>query len=199
MNLFLLHLDPRKAAQAHADKHVVKMILEACQLLYTAHWIAAYPHLLANKSAIKLSAAQKKCPLPQALLTAPPSLTRPEEQGFRPVHIHHPCAQWVRASLGNYLYAAELAIEIAEEFSFRYNGKPHSCEAHAKWLRDHPPHNLLDGRMTPFVMAMPDEYKQEDPVEAYRLYYKTNKKERGLLQYKRRKPPKWLAGAIADP
>ena len=39
MNLFLLHSNARKAAQMHCDKHCVKMILEVCQLLYTAHWV----------------------------------------------------------------------------------------------------------------------------------------------------------------
>lgn len=39
MNIFFLHLDPRTCAQYHLDKHVVKMILESCQLLCTAHWV----------------------------------------------------------------------------------------------------------------------------------------------------------------
>ena len=37
MNIFVLDLDPRKAALYHCDKHVVKMILEYAQLLSTAH------------------------------------------------------------------------------------------------------------------------------------------------------------------
>jgi hypothetical protein len=39
MNIFFLSFDPRKAAEYHCDKHVVKMILETAQLLYSAHWI----------------------------------------------------------------------------------------------------------------------------------------------------------------
>lgn len=37
MNLFIVDSDPRKAARALCDKHVVKMVLETCQLLCTAH------------------------------------------------------------------------------------------------------------------------------------------------------------------
>lgn len=37
MNIFLLHIDPKKCAQMHVDKHVVKMILESVQLLCSAH------------------------------------------------------------------------------------------------------------------------------------------------------------------
>lgn len=36
MNLFFLHDDPRQAARDHADKHVGKMLLEACQMMSTA-------------------------------------------------------------------------------------------------------------------------------------------------------------------
>jgi len=37
MNIFYLHPDPNKAAAYHYDKHKVKMILEAAQMLCTAH------------------------------------------------------------------------------------------------------------------------------------------------------------------
>jgi len=39
MNVFYLDTDPKRAAQAHGDKHCVKMILECAQLLSTAHHI----------------------------------------------------------------------------------------------------------------------------------------------------------------
>ena len=37
MNIFFLHLSPRKCARMHTDKHVIKMILESVQLLSSAH------------------------------------------------------------------------------------------------------------------------------------------------------------------
>ena len=37
MNIFLLDKDPKIAAQYHCDKHVVKMILEAAQMLCSAY------------------------------------------------------------------------------------------------------------------------------------------------------------------
>jgi hypothetical protein len=37
MNLFILDSNPVIAAQMNCDKHVVKIILEACQMLSTAH------------------------------------------------------------------------------------------------------------------------------------------------------------------
>ena len=43
MNIFFLSIDPYEAARLHCDKHVVKMILETAQLLYTAHWVYESP------------------------------------------------------------------------------------------------------------------------------------------------------------
>lgn len=37
MNIFVLDLDPAKAARYHCDKHVVKMIVEYAQLMSSAH------------------------------------------------------------------------------------------------------------------------------------------------------------------
>lgn len=39
MNIFFLHFDAKTAAAYHCNKHVVKMILESAQLLYSAHWV----------------------------------------------------------------------------------------------------------------------------------------------------------------
>ncbi len=193
MNIFLLDIDPVKAAQAHCDKHVVKMLLEACQLLYTAHWVISYPHILEYKAPSKLAIVQKHLAVPKSLHKAPPSISRPDEPGFRPCHIHHPCAKWVRESLDNYLFLCRLAIALADEFRFRYPKKgAHACEAHAHWLLHHYPIFMMDEGLTPFVQAMDPQYRREDPIEGYRNYYRTSKKDRGLLQYKLREPPSWL-------
>ena len=37
LNIFFLDRDPKKAAEAQIDKHVIKMILESAQMLCTAH------------------------------------------------------------------------------------------------------------------------------------------------------------------
>ncbi len=39
MNLFFLNIDPEQCAKEHCDKHVVKMLLETVQMLYTAHHV----------------------------------------------------------------------------------------------------------------------------------------------------------------
>jgi hypothetical protein len=48
MNIFFLSFDPKRAAEYHCDKHVVKMILETAQLLYSAHWTVSRSALPQN-------------------------------------------------------------------------------------------------------------------------------------------------------
>ena len=189
MNIFALSVDPKEAAKGHGDKHVVKMILEACQMLYTAHWISAHPELLKNKAPIKVAAAQKLLSVPECIASAPKR--KDGEAGYRPVHLHHPCTVWVRTSLSNYMWLTELALAIADEYEYRFAGRIHSCKAHAQWLQANPP-PLPDGPRTPFALAMPDEYKMPDPVASYINFYTGSKKERGLTTYTRREPPLWL-------
>jgi hypothetical protein len=44
MNIFILHTDPIKCAQMHADVHVVKMILETAQMLCSVHESGLAPY-----------------------------------------------------------------------------------------------------------------------------------------------------------
>jgi len=195
MNIFILDLNILKAAQAHCDKHVVKMLLESIQLLYTAHWALAFPELAETKSPIALSKLQKKYPPPSSLRNAPPAIA--SGQIMRPCHINHPCALWTRESLANYIWLCEFAIALAKEFELRYV-HTHSCAIHASWLLQNPSPRLPKLPLTQFAIAMDDVYKvsqtgqNPDPLLSYRNYYNTSKKERGLLKYTRRQPPDWL-------
>jgi hypothetical protein len=191
MNIFVLHPNQRKAARWHVDAHCIKMLLETCQLLYTAHWVLFYTHLQNYKSAVGLSRAQKQLEVPEYMWSAPVCDTN-GEIGYRPCHVWHPCAIWTRNSSGNYLWLAELGLELAREYRFRFR-KEHSCEKHIKWLYDNLP---LDIEMKPridFAIAMGDEYKNSnDPIVCYRNYYKTQKSEKGIIKYTRRHKPHWL-------
>jgi hypothetical protein len=59
MNIFILSFNPKEAAEYHCDKHVVKMILETAQLLYSAHWMLT-PYALPD-SAYKLAHKNHPC------------------------------------------------------------------------------------------------------------------------------------------
>ena len=57
MNIFILHEDPITAAQMQCDKHVVKMILEGCQMLSTVH------HRYLSKAPYKATHMNHPCTL----------------------------------------------------------------------------------------------------------------------------------------
>ena len=191
MNIFALHWKQRKAARWHVDKHVVKMLLEYCQLLYTAHWALFYPELLECKSAIALSRAQKKLHVPEYMQSAP-ICNASGEPTYRPCHIHHPCAKWARATSGNYQWLAKLGVEVAKEYTHRF-GKEHSCQKHMEWLSQHLPPTIKKFPRRAFAIAMDEEYQlSKNPIVCYRHYYNTQKKEKGIIQYTKRHVPHWI-------
>ena len=191
MNIFALHWKPRKAARWHVDKHVIKMLLETCQLLYTAHWVLFYPDLKQQKSAVGLSKAQKLLTVPEYMQTAPTCQTT-QEPTYRPCHVQHPSAKWSRACSGNYEWLAQLGLELAREYRFRFK-KVHSCEQHIQWLADHLPPTIRSFPRRRFSLAMDQQYQISDNViECYRHYYRTAKQEKGLIKYTGRHVPHWL-------
>lgn len=168
MNIFFLHPDPRRCARWHCDKHVVKMILESCQLLYTAHWVLALP-------------------------ARPPYIDIAPNGGYKPTHRNHPCAVWVRASVDNYRWLVRLTQCLLDEYRFRYGDhKIHKCQDHLDWLQLVEP-DLPRVGFTPPPQAMPDEYRRSNPVVAYRLFYALDKDaRRGIVSYTKRHRPHFL-------
>lgn len=156
MNIFILSLDPRECAEWHVDRHVVKMILEYCQLLCTAHWV-----LDPDDSHDSL---------------------------YRKTHVNHPCAKWVRESIHNYMWLVRLLECLLDEYTFRY-GKIHASARLLETLRI-PPDNIPLRPMTPFALAMGDEYKVGNALESYREYYRHGKTH--LHSWKKRTPPNFL-------
>jgi hypothetical protein len=183
MNIFALHPNPRKSARWHLDKHVVKMILETCQLLYTAHWVLSYPELEKN------TRMARKLDIPKSMSTAPPTISTGKP--FLPVSINHPCAIWTRKSIGNYMWLARLGLELCSEFEFRF-GHSHSCIVQIEWLNTHFPKNISKTYRTQFAIAMDDDYKiSHDPIRCYRNYYIHGKSH--IINYTKRHEPHWLA------
>jgi hypothetical protein len=97
MNIFLFDpLDLKSQAKAHPDKLVVKMQLEASQLLANAMLHYGYGHIY------------KKDSTP-----------------YKPTHLHHPCSIWLCESEANASYCMQYLHSLIEEYESRY-GKPSS-------------------------------------------------------------------------
>ena len=112
------------------------------------------------------------------------------EEAYKKTHVNHPCAIWVRESLSNYMWLAELGWHLCEEYTHRY-GKIHKTQKHIERLKSVPPGSLVDIGVTEIRLAMPVEFKMRNPVESYRKYYCEAK--RRLIKYTHRETPAFLA------
>ena len=149
MNIFACHVDPRIAVLFILWwRHIVKMPLEAVQILYAAH------HVCGGLPA-----------------DAP-------DDAYKKTHAQHPCVRWAAASTDNYRWLVEHADALCDHYteylrrrlaedvannvptSRRTKVREHACKAHVGWLREHVPACPLDGR-TPFpVVIAPEELKR---------------------------------------
>jgi hypothetical protein len=88
---------------------------------------------------------------------------------YKPTHVKHPCTIWASVSMDNYEWLLSHGLALCEEYTRRY-GKRHKTHDVLEWLDANRPPLSRNG-LTPFAQAMPDEFKDPDPVEAYRKYY----------------------------
>lgn len=167
MNIFMLDEDPRRAAQAHCDKHVVKMVIETAQLLSTAHRV-----LDGDERADRLAL-------------------------YKATHHNHPSAVWVRECFESYSWALLLFHNLCDEYTHRYGRRHASERLLGPlgMFPACIPYGVVGSfRLADAPQAMPDYCKiPGDPVSAYRHYYATEKRHLG--QWKRRAAPEWWATA----
>jgi hypothetical protein len=111
------------------------------------------------------------------------------EAPYKLSHKNHPCSIWSRECIENYVWLCDLTKELCKEYTFRY-GKKHKSEQILEWCMINQPNLPVNGDITPFALAMPDECKIGDAVESYRNYYMTSK--RNLAVWKNREIPYWF-------
>ncbi len=102
MNIFVVSPMPHVCAQALDDLRLNKMILETAQLLCGA--LHAFDSLAGRLQRLEL---------------------------YKPTHMNHPCAIWVRMRTANYLWTRELFEELHAEYRHRF-GRDHKT-----WLKLH--------------------------------------------------------------
>lgn len=175
MNIFYLDSDPKKAAQSHNDRHVVKMILESAQLLSTAH------RMLDGKEVRVLSKNGRK-------IKHWKLFDEREDILYKATHHNHPCAVWARNSADNYLWLYNLFLWLCFEYKYRY-GKDHLCWTKLRVALSNVPNNIARLGFTEPAQAMPHTYRAANPVKAYKNYYLHEKKH--LAKWTKRPRPKW--------
>lgn len=109
---------------------------------------------------------------------------------YRKTHANHPCSVWVRHATANYQWLCSHALALCDEYTRRY-GRRHKSQDIIEWCNGNRPDNLPLGYRTPFAQAMPDEHKHDDPVVAYRQYYRAKRSEIDM-RWTERETPEWL-------
>ena len=168
MNIFILDEDPIQSAKMYCDKHVPKMVVELYQQLGSA--------------VIRHGATPDMMPRT--------SKGTPRKGGYH----NHPCTRWVGDSRENYLWACYHGAMLCDEYTKRF-GKIHSCEKGIEHLYIMA-HLIPEGKLTPFAQAMPDEYKNECAVTAYRDYYIHDKSRFAKWEKGTPAPDWWLMELI---
>ncbi len=131
----------------------------------------------------------------QLLSTALHESGNSELAPYKKNHINHPCSIWARESLENWVWLRELGKELYKEYKYRYNNKIHKAGEVIMNLYGILP-NIEAKGLTKFKLAMPDEYKNRNPVIAYKQYYLGDKKH--LLKYTNRDIPKFILQGVIN-
>ena len=164
MNIFFLDKDPRVCAQQHCDKHVVKMVIETAQLLSTAH------RLLDGKEWTDKTANNRRI----KRWRHPDHIK--DKQLYKACHVNHPSNIWVRKTKTNYQWAHDFWRHLCTEFTKRYNTE-HLTFRKLNNLLDKIPQNIDQYRYWEAPpQCMPDYCKTENTIEAYRNYYRNEKR-----------------------
>lgn len=107
---------------------------------------------------------------------------------YKPTHANHPSTLWAGRSKQNYEWLKAHGLALCDEYTYRYN-REHKSDQYFLTEFDCPD-TIPDIGLTEFAQAMPDEYKDSDPVVAYRKYYIGAKKD--FAKWTGRDTPLWF-------
>jgi hypothetical protein len=170
MNIYYLHRDPRMAARYHNDRHVSKQILESAQIMVAAH--IALDGMWAVEAAFGTD-------LP-----------------LRPTHGEHPCVKWVSVSDKNYDWLQTLAVHLGQEYRARF-GSVHVMAGLIDNLSVRPM-KIRHVSATAIPQCMPEEYRGQDAVTAYRQFYYHEKMHLARWSAPAEIPPWWKKMMLRD-
>ena len=107
--------------------------------------------------------------------------------GYKSAYPKHPMTLWVNQNADNFRWAWLHGMSLAKEYTNRYD-KIHKSQEILEQLEYYATGNESD--ITEPPQCMPDQYKTDDYVTAYRNYYVGDKKR--FAKYKNCKPPKFM-------
>tara|TARA_R100000664_G_scaffold33096_1_gene49346 strand:- start:584 stop:1066 length:483 start_codon:yes stop_codon:yes gene_type:complete len=109
---------------------------------------------------------------------------------YKRAFYNHPCTKWARESVENYEWLLNHAYAMCQEYTRRY-GKVHKSLNAIGWCgSNYHKLNIPSKGLTPFAQAMPEEYKNDCSVTAYRSYY--NGEKAYFAKWTKRETPNWF-------
>lgn len=199
MNLFYLDENHDLNAQYHVDKHVVKMILEAAEMLSMAHIVSQAVGYVPRKLTTE---EYKEC----LKFKSPLKELVPADRGIpyigRDSHLNHPSTIWVRSSAENYAWTFCYMDALEHERRYR---NPRGVPVHTafKLMCKLGEPNIPDVGFTKFALAMkvmkdqyPQYYNEDDPIQSYRYFYMLDKAK--FASWNGRDKPHWWNEEIAN-
>jgi len=113
---------------------------------------------------------------------------------YKRAFYNHPCTKWARESEENYEWLLSHAFAMCQEYTRRY-GKIHKSLDAIHWCGcNYHKLDLPRIGLTKFAQAMPDEYKNECSVTAYRSYY--NGEKAYFAKWSKREIPSWFERVV---
>lgn len=160
MNIFVLDSNPHCAVTHFNDTHVRSQLKETGQILSNGY----------------TTAQLKDAPHTQ--------MGEPRKHSYP----HHPCCKWAIQNINNWLWTVNHGIALCFEFRYRFD-KKHFTEDFILWCQKNSPKLSIE-KLSPFAQAMPEQYRCEDAVKAYRNYYIHEKSH--LAKWTKREVPNWF-------
>ena len=103
-------------------------------------------------------------------------------------HAKHPSTLWAAESSDNWCNLFIHAMALCQEYEERF-GKQHKCKTILHEMQKQVNLSKFPTSMaTPLKLAMPDEFRTDNPVKSYRDYYSTKEK----MRYPKDKVPDWF-------
>ena len=106
---------------------------------------------------------------------------------YRPTHVNHPTVLWAGDSILHYQWLRRFGLALCGEYTWRYK-KNHASEFVIESLPTSPP--LIDIGWRDPPQAMPNNFKGNDVVKAYRRFYRAEKYK--FANWTRRQVPHFM-------
>ena len=114
-----------------------------------------------------------------------------DERGiYLKAYMNHPCTIWARETSQNYMWLYYHFFALCKEYETRYD-RQHLSFVKLNDALSQLPLGITKAGLTTMPQAMPDEYKNDDPVQAYRDYVVNEKTYAQWNKIPTRQPDWW--------